>query len=269
MRWLAPIFVTMLCAGSIPASGLEDGYRAMYNLKFDEAHRIFEDWQRRHPEDPFAAASGAAAYLFSEFDRLRILQAEFFLEDRGFAKSAVKLTPDPLLKARFEIALNRADQLATAALAKSNRDTNALFAKAMLHGLRADYLGLIEKRYLPSLSAMKLGRTYAELLLSIDPSFGDAYLSSGVENYVLSQKPMPVRWMLRAYGSEADAARAMQMIQLCLEKGRYMKPFARLLLAVAAVRDKQYDRAREILYGLAREFPSNPLYAQQAEKLPK
>ena len=48
-----------------------------------------------------------------------------------------------------------------------------------------------------------------------------------------------------------------------------MKPFARLLLAITAIREKDYDRARQILYSLDREFPKNPLYAEQANKLPK
>ena len=255
-------------AAVAPPVTIEDGYRAMYDLRFADAHRIFAEWQKLHPEDPFAQVSDAAAYLFTEFERLHILEAEFFLHDQGFKKGS-KLTPDPLLKANFERTLGEANRLATAALSRSADDKNAIFTQIMIHGLRSDYQGLIEKRYLASLSEMQVGRKYAERLLQIDPKFGDAHLAIGVENYVLSLKPMPVRWLLRAYGSETDSVRAAQKIQLCMESCLYMKPFARLLQAVAAVREKKYDRAREILHGLAREFPSNPLYVQQADKLPK
>ena len=247
---------------------LEEGYRAMYDLRFEDAHRIFAEWHRLHPEDPFAPVSDAAAFLFTEFDRMRILQAEFFLEDQGFKKKT-RVTPDPVLKANFEQALQKSERLADAALQRTRDDKNALFSKVLAHGLRSDYLGLIEKRYLPSLNAMKSGRLYAQRLLEIDPKYGDAHLAIGVENYVLSQKPMPVRWLLQAYGSETDAARGVQKLKLCLENGFYLKPFARLLLAVAAIREKQFGRARELLLGLAREFPSNPLYSQEAGKLPK
>jgi hypothetical protein len=106
-------------------------------------------------------------------------------------------------------------------------------------------------------------------LLEIDPQYGDAYLAIGIENYILSQKPMPVRWLLRAYGSETDAARGIENVLLCIEHGLYMKPFARLMLAVAAMRDKNFNHARELLRALAREFPRNPLYAEQADRLPK
>lgn len=238
----------------------------MYNLQFDDAHRIFGEWQQAHPDDPFAAVSDAAAYLFSEFDRLHILEMEFFLDDREWDATP---SGDAELKAKFEQALTKGERLADAALARSPKDKEALFAKAMAQGLRSDYLGLVEGRYLASLKAMKAGRIHAEKLLEIDPLYGDAYLAIGIENYILSQKPMPVRWLLRAYGSETDAARGIENVRLCIEHGLYMKPFARLMLAVAAMRDKNFEQARRLLQALAKEFPRNPLYAEQADRLPK
>ena len=51
------------------------------------------------------------------------------------------------------------------------------------------------------------------------------------------------------------------------EKGRYLNPYARLLLAVAALRDKNIPKARDLLGALAREFPHNRLYAQELAQL--
>ena len=116
----------------------------MYDLQFEEAHRVFSSWQQRHPEDPLGSVSDAAAYLFAELDRLRVLQAEFFLNDQGFKKSG-KLVPDPSLKGNFERSLSKGEALADAILARSANDRNALFSKVMVLGLRSDYLGLIEK----------------------------------------------------------------------------------------------------------------------------
>jgi hypothetical protein len=262
---LLGFFLLWVPAGATAQATVADGYHAMYNLQFDDAHRIFDAWQQSHPDDSFAAVSDAAAYLFAEFDRLHILEMEFFLDDRDWDKAA----GDPELKAKFEQALAKGEQLADAALVRSPKDKEALFAKAMAQGLRSDYLGLVEGRYLASLKAMKAGRIHAEKLLEIDPHYGDAYLAIGIENYILSQKPMPVRWLLRAYGSETDATRGIENVRLCIEHGFYMKPFARLMLAVAAMREKNFNQAREILHALAKEFPRNPLYAEQAGRLPK
>src|SRR5207253_10321670 len=91
------LLTTLLHAGTL----IEDGYRAMYNLQFDRAHSLFAQWERSHPGDPLAPVSDAAAYLFSELDRLHILQAEFFTHDENFRKRE-RLSPDPAVKQKFE-----------------------------------------------------------------------------------------------------------------------------------------------------------------------
>ena len=238
----------------------------MYNLAFDQAHQTFRTYQQQRPDDPMGPVSDAAAYLFAEFDRLHILESEFFVDDDTF-KAAKRLSPDPAAKQKFESALNRTDQLTAAALARDGNDKNALFAGILRRGLHADYLALIEKRYLTSLTEMKDSRTVAERLVASDPNYYDAYLAIGVENYMLSLKPAPLRWMLRLGGAQTDKDLGIQKLRLTAEKGRYLQPFARLLLAVAALRDKNRDQARQMLQGLAREFPQNKLYAKELARL--
>src|SRR6185437_2298691 len=98
----------ILCAAAQAQSAqtglLDRGYREMYNLQFPEAHRTFAEFQRERPDDPMGPVSDAAAYLFGEFDRLHILQSEFFTQDEHFITDH-KLAPDPALKQKFEAAL--------------------------------------------------------------------------------------------------------------------------------------------------------------------
>lgn len=245
-----------------PASLLDTGYRQMYNLEFDAAHQTFGEWERSHPDDPMGPASNAAAYLFAEFDRLHILQSEFFVHDSNFTH-AHKLVPDPAVRQAFDRELTRAAQLEQKTLGQSPDDANALFATILNRGLRADYDALIEKRYLASLRGLKDGRILAEKLLAIDPTYYDAHLAIGVENYMLSLKPAPVRWLLQVGGAQTDGARGLEKLRLTAEKGHYLRPYARLLLAVAALRDKDRNQAREILQDLARQFPKNRLYGEE------
>ncbi len=245
---------------------LELGYRQMYDLKFEEAHRSFQLWKQVHPDDPMAPVSDAAAFLFSEFNRLGILRSEFITSDEKIRKSG-KPVPDPVAKQGFEKSLSEAERLADAALARSPGDSNALFAKLLVLGLRADYVGLIEKKLLASIGIMKDGRILARKLLAQDPSNYDAYLAIGVENYILGSTPAPVRWLLQVFGSRADRTRGINELQITAEKGHYLLPYARLLLAAAALRDKNRDKARDLLEGLAREFPNNPLYAEELARL--
>jgi|SRR5947209_4582649 len=255
------IILAVLPARAAPVL-LDQGYRQMYNLQFAQAHQTFHEFEVQHPQDPMGPVSDAAAYLFSEFDRLHILQSEFFVHDQHFITDH-KLVPDPQLKRKFEAALEDGRRLAELAPA----DPNAMFASILRTGLHSNYLALIEKRYIPSLQDMKAGRALAERLIALDPQCYDAWLAVGIENYMLSVKPAPVRWFLRLGGAQTDRAMGLEKLRLTAEKGHYLAPFARLLLAVAALRDHNPDAARNLLRGLVREFPQNGLYAQELAKL--
>jgi hypothetical protein len=245
---------------------LDDGFRDMYNLDFDHAHQEFQQWEHAHPEDPLGPVSDAAAYLFHEFDRLHVLEFELFVNDSHFDNRA-KLTADPQVKQAFDADLDKAKELANRILARDAGNADALFASAMIQGLRGDYIALIEKRDLTALGYMKAGRAIAEKLLAAHPSYYDAYLAVGVENYLLSLKPAPVRWVLRITGAQTDHTAGIEKLRITAEKGHYLLPYARLLLAVAALRDGHRDNARQLLAGLSREFPSNHLYAMELAKI--
>lgn len=265
---LIPLWSLALCglAATPPAPTLEEGYRLMYNLQFDDAHRVFAAWEQQHPEDAVGPASDGAAYLFAEFDRLSILQAEFFTDDDRFLKRS-KLLPDPVVKQQFDRTLERGAKLAEKTLLSSPRDKNALFALVLCRGLRSDYAGLVEKRYMASLAEMKRGRKYAEALLTAEPSYYDAYVALGVENYMLSLKPAPLRWIMRMGGAQTDREQGLKQLRLAAKGGRFLAPFARLLLAVAALRDKDRQSAKRILGELASQFPRNHLYAEEFARL--
>ena len=235
----------------------------MYNLQFDQAHQAIQEWEQEHPASPLGPASDAAAHLFAEFERLHILQSEFFAEDANFL-TAHQLSPDPRRKEEFDQALDQARKLVASAPAA---DPDALFAQVMISGLKSDYLALIEKRNLAALSETKLARGAAEKLLAQQPDYYDAYLAVGVENYLLSLKPAPIRWFLRLNGSETNKDEGLAKLRLTAEKGHYLLPFARLLLAVAAVRDKDRETAKRLLGWLSTQFPANHLFREEFAKV--
>lgn len=260
---LIPAFLAALTIGRSEPTLLDQGYRHMYNREFAEAHQSFQEWERQKPDDPLGPVSDGAAYLFSEFDRLHILQSEFFTHDRHFITDN-KLSPDPDLKRNFLAALQASRALAARA---PSGDSNALFASILTNGLESDYLALIEKRYGPSFQKMKAGRALAERLLAADPACYDAWIAVGVENYMLSVKPAPLRWLLRIGGGQTDRALGIEKLKLTAEKGRYLAPFAQMMLAVAALRDNNPRRAKDLLAVLAGQYPRNPLYRQEIARL--
>jgi hypothetical protein len=56
-------------------------------------------------------------------------------------------------------------------------------------------------------------------------------------------------------------------LQLTAQHGHYLAPFARILLAIAYVREKDKARARDLLISLRNDFPQNPLFTREIARL--
>jgi hypothetical protein len=98
--------------------------------------------------------------------------------------------------------------------ARMPNQTNAMFATILCNGLESDYLALIEKRYQASFQQVKASRMKAERLLASDPTYYDVWIAIGVENYLLSIKPAPVRWLLWLGGVRMDRAVGIAKLKL-------------------------------------------------------
>jgi len=262
---LSPI----LHAKDIPGpagSALDRGFTGLYNLDFGGAQEDFAAWQRLHPDDPMGTASEAAGFLFSEFNRLGVLEAQFYEDDDSFADRP-KLTPDPALRSQFQDAIARTEKLAHARLEQDPKDRDALLALTLSSGLQADYAALIEKRNLASLHFTKQASASAQELLAVCHDCYDALLATGFSKYIIGSMAAPVRWILRMGGLPADKQGGIADLQTTAEHGHYLAPFARILLAIAYVREKDKPRALELLGGLQQEFPGNTLFPREIAHL--
>lgn len=251
---------------AVTAPPLDRGFQLLYNLDFNGAHTIFAAWEQNHPEDPMGPTAEAAGLLFSQFDRLGVLESQFFVDDKNF-ENRPRLRPDPVIRERFDKALEKAQSLARERLAKDHKDKNALFALTLTSGLEADYAALIEKRNLASLHYTKQSTVWAEQTLAVDPTCYDAHIASGISKYLIGSMAAPVRWLVRLGGVSGDKQQGMKELNLVAARGHYLAPFANILLAIAYVREHDKQHARELLSSLRDQFPSNPLFAREIAKL--
>lgn len=248
------------------AAPLDSGFRLLYNLDFPHAQQQFSSWERDHREDPMGPTCEAAGLLFSEFQRLGVLEAQFYEDDATFG-ARKKLSPDPEVRKQFDAAIARAESLAQARLTKDANDEAALFAMTLTSGLKADYAALIEKRNVASLRLTKQATAWSERLLAVHPECYDAHLAAGVSKYIIGSMAAPVRWFLRLGGVSGDKKAGIAELQVTADRGHYLAPFARILLAIAYVRDKDKPRARQLLASLREEFPGNPLFGKEIARL--
>ncbi len=161
----------------------------------------------------------------------------------------------------------RAETLVHARLAKDARDRDALFALTLFSGLQADYAALIEKRNLASLHFTKQASTEAQRLLVVCHDCYDALLATGFSKYILGSMAPPVGWILRLGGLPANQQGGIADLQTTAADGRYLAPFAKILLAIAYAREKDKPRALQLLHGLRREFPGNTLFPREIAHL--
>jgi len=248
------------------ASELDAGFHLLYDLKPQEARAQFAVWQAAHPEDPLGSAAQAASYLFEECYRQGVLTSEYFFDNKRFlGKIAIK--PDQQIRDAFFAADLRAQDLARLRLDTDPEDVNALFAITISVGMQADYASLIEKHQLESLAMIREADRFAKKLLAINPDAADAYLTLGAANYIIGSLPALKRLFLHFKGISGDKRVGLEQLEIAAMRGRYLRPFAKILLALAALRQKKPEVAGVQLMELVAEFPRNPLFARELAKL--
>ncbi len=263
--------VARVAAGQASTKGLhipelDTGFRLLYELKFSEARAQFEAWQKSHPQDPLGYASEAASYLFEECYRQGVLTSDFFMDNKRFL-GEIPLKPDPQLRAAFFASDNRAQDLAQLLLKTNPDDPNALFAMSLSLGMQADYASLIDKHQLDSLKKIREADTYSKRLLKVAPEAANAYLGLGTANYIIGSLPGTKKLFLGLAGIHGDKKKGIEQLETAAKYGHYLRPFAKILLALTALREKTPEVARAQLTELVAEFPENSLFASELAKL--
>jgi hypothetical protein len=256
--------------GPAKKSSVEDklaqSYSATYNLKFQEAFRAADEAKALAQDDPLPFIAQAWAVFYRELDRLHVIRSEMFTKDDTFNNRA-SYSWDSANKATFDSALDRAEKLAQDRLNRDQNDVRALLALSLSNGLRGDDMGLFTRKDLKALSYVKAATDYAEKLLARAPDSYDAYVASGLGKYIIGRKAAPVRWVLRMGGYKGDEQEGMKELALAAERARYLAPFAKLLVAFEDVRKNNPEEARRNLEQLHKQFPNNPLFIDELNKL--
>jgi hypothetical protein len=255
-------------AGVMNDPGLSAGFQLLYGLKFEQARELFTNWEQQHPAQPIGPALEAASALYEEFYRKGVLTSEFFLDDKRLL-GGIKDEPDADLERQFASAAQGAEKMAHARLENRPNDTDALFALTLVAGMRADDLFLIQKRQLDSLRHLREADRNARVLLKTAPDVDDAYVALGAANYIIGCLPGYKRAALWLGGVHGDKTLGMQQLSRAAssEHAHYLRPFARLMLALAALREKDPNVARQQLQNLTMEFPENPVFAAELAKI--
>ena len=245
---------------------LKEGFHLLYVQKYPEAREKFSGWTSAHPDDPFGFVAKAASYLFEEFYRQGVMTSDFFLDDKKFLRG-IDGKPDPERLKNFDAELAHARSLANARLSKNKKDAAGLFALTLAAGMESNSDSILQKKHVEGLKRMKEANEHAKLLLAQRPDADDAWVAPGSANYIIGCLSGGARMVLWFGGIHGDKKLGMELVGKTAEKGRYLEPFAKVLLALAARREKQDALAQKLLHELTEEFPDSPLFAAEYAKV--
>jgi hypothetical protein len=282
ISWRVPAFALFVLLGPFPSRAssvpdgsdsaftevpeLKEGFRLLYVQKYPEAREKFSAWTSEHPDDPFGFVSTAASYLFEEFYRQGVMTSDFFLDDKKFLRG-IEGKPDAERMKNFRSELEQARKLSAGRLAKDKNDAAALFSLTLAAGMESNAESILEKRHVEGLKRMKEANEHAKLLLAQRPDANDAWVAPGSADYIIGCLSGGTRMILWFGGIHGDKKVGMELVGKTAEKGRYLEPFAKVLLALAARREKQNDLATKLLHELTEEFPDSPLFAAEYAKV--
>lgn len=244
---------------------LKAGYDLLYEQKFPEARAVFVEWAAKNPTEPFGQVSIAASYLFEEFYRQQVLTSDYFLDDKRFL-GGITGTPDPGRIKGFEDATAKARALAAQRLKENKRDPEGLFAITLSAGMQSDADSMLLKKHYDALKHLKEANANAEILLTDHPEAYDVYVAPGIAYYVIGSLSGSARFVLWFGGVHGDKAVGMKKVEETADNGNYLKPFAKILLALSARREKNDALAIKNLKELTEEFPGNTTYQSEYDK---
>jgi len=244
---------------------LTAAFNLLYEQKFTDARTAFESWESNNPHEPFGEVAIAATYLYEEMYRQGALTSDFFLNEKRFLHG-IEGKPDPEHMAHFRGALARTRELAREKQKKNPKDPEALFALTLAAGMESDANSILEKKQLDALKRMKEANEHAKQLLARHPDATDAYIAMGIANYIIGSLNPGFRFALWFGGIHGDKKLGMEQVRKTAENGRYLRPFGKIMLALAARRAQQHALAQKLLRELSEEFPSHDLFASEYAK---
>ncbi len=234
---------------------LGPGFTHFYNNEYDQALAIFEQQVSARPDDATVYNAVAQAILYREMYRDGSLESELVTGSNAFLRRS-RMEVSPRDKAQFTDTVDRAISLSTKQLQQNSRDVGALYSLAVAHGLRANFLFLVNKSWMQALHESVAARKANDQILEIDPSFVDAHLIHGISEYVVGCLPGYLRILAAVDGFHGDREDGVRQLQLVYTHGVRARFDAAILLAAIYRRDHRPDDAIPLLKTLAVTFPA-------------
>ncbi len=232
-----------------------EGFERFYNNDYEAAITLFEQAQKAHPDDPFAANHLFQAVLVRELDREGALSAQLYMGNEFLR--ARKAPVDPQFRSRIQELAARAIALSEQRLKSNSRDADALYALGATRALRATYEGLIDKSWFSALRSALAAYHDHQRVLEISPNYDDAKLVVGVYNYVIAALPLYEKIAAFLLAITGSKTKGIEDVRQAANAGGEASVDAKTALSLFLAREHQYPEAIQLMHDLYGTYPHN------------
>ena len=235
------------------------GFEHFFNLEYTEAIREFQAQVAREPNNPNVHNHLAQAVLYREMYRAGALESELVSGSNPFI-GRERVKPAPEADKMFHDSLAKAMSISQERIKSNSRDTGAMYALGVAHGLRGNYNFLVKKAWMDALRDATEARNLHNRVVELEPGFIDAKLVQGVHDYVVGS--LPWHWKMLGFiaGVRGDREAGIKTLQLVAQKGKLNNYDAQVLLAALYRRERKPNEALPLLKPLIERFPRNYLF---------
>lgn len=256
----ALLIVSTGLVGALPlgAQAIDpEALESLYSLDFEPAERKFRELTVEDPVNPtYWNLLASSIWLKIVYEQEKLGLDSYTGSRLGGSESTDIVNPER--EAQVRGAVQRAIAAGEAILEENPEDLEALYALGVANGTLASFEALAKRAYLKANSAARRAREYHLQVLRLDPSFNDARLAIGTYDYALGEIPGFLRFMLGFVGIRGgDTAGGIEQLEYAAELGDRASTNAKMVLVVVYNREKEYDKALEVLRDLHSSYPRN------------
>jgi tetratricopeptide (TPR) repeat protein len=239
---------------------LKRGMQAVYSLEHDQAIAEYKALIRERPEDPLGYAFLAKAYWLKELVVKQELSIDRFAASDFFAENP-RYVPavDPESERLFREASDQAAEKARALLERNPNDPRALFLLGMAYQNVASFEASLKRAWWASFRAGSKSNRYHRELLESHPKLYDAYLTTGVFDYVTGSLGWGTRWLAFLLGHLGSKEKGREQLRETAARSELFGDDARVILALIYTRERRYQAAFDELSILLKRYPRNYL----------
>jgi tetratricopeptide (TPR) repeat protein len=238
---------------------VQKGFSDIFNMDYDQAKDVFVSLEKEYPQHPAPPLYLASILWLQEMLRRQDLDLNRFIAPGYFSKKT-DLSMPPQERAAFFEYVQKCEALSNTILKEIPEDKDARYFLGTSYGLRSSFAITIDHSLREAFSNGNKAYDYSEQLIKEDPKYYDAYLISGVYEYVVGSIPWYLKWMAYVIGLHGSKEEGLKELRLASERGQYVTNQAQLVLMVLDVREHHYTEALESASDLRGRYPRNFLF---------